>query len=147
MKTINFKILLIGISIVGISMWCTSCSDDGPTSPSISDFSGSWSGSISHPAYDGGSLDVNIVEEDEISGTYKMRLTEYIESNGRTLVQNIGGGIEEGQRNSRNAISFTLDVDGSQWDFNGTSEANDTISGTWKVRTKTGINGTFQISK
>lgn len=143
----NNKILLIGISILVISMLCMSCSDDGPTSPSISDFSGTWSGSIAHPAYDGGSLEIVMVEKEEIDGSYSMRLTEYIESNGRTRVLSLGGNMTEGNRNSRSSISFTLNVDGSLWDFNGTSESNNTISGTWKVRSRTGINGTFQISK
>jgi hypothetical protein len=144
---INMKRLLIGLNIFLMSIFLMNCSDDGPSSPNISDYSGTWTGSIMHPAYDGGSLEVDMLEEDEISGTYKMRLTEYIESNGRTFVQNIGGGIEEGQRNSRNSISFTLDVDGSLWDFRGTSESRDIISGNWEIRNRTGINGTFQISK
>jgi hypothetical protein len=143
----NIKIIPIGLLALATCLFFMSCSDDGPSSPDISDYSGTWNGSIAHPAYDGGSLEVSILEEDEISGTYKMRLTEYNESNGRSFVQNIGGGITEGLRNSRNSISFTLDVDGSLWDFTGTSESRDNIAGTWKVRNRTGINGTFQISK
>ena len=142
----NIKILLIGISMV-LGMLFMSCSEDGPTSPSISDFSGTWNGSITHPAYDGGSLEVLMAEKERINGTYTMRLTEYIESNGRSRVLSLGGEMTDGSRNSLSSISFTLNVDGSLWDFNGTSETSNTISGNWNVRSRTGISGTFEISK
>ena len=147
MKTINIQILLIGLSILGICMLCMSCSEDGPTSPSISDFSGTWKGGIQHPAYDVGSLEIVMVEKEAINGSYTMWLTEYIVSNGRTRVLNLGGAITDGNRNDRSSVSFTLDVDGSLWDFSGTSETSNTISGNWNVRSRTGISGTFQISK
>ena len=147
MKNINIKILLIGLSIFVLGMFIMSCSDDGPTSPSISNFSGTWSGSIAHPAYDGGSLEIVMVEKEAIDGSYSMRLTEYIVSNGRIRVLNLGGNMTDGNRNNRSSISFTLDVDGSLWDFSGTSETSNTISGNWNVRSRTGISGIFQISK
>ena len=63
----NIKILLIGM-LIALGMLLMSCSDDGPTSPSISDFSGTWKGGIQHPAYDGGSLEIVMVEKEAIDG-------------------------------------------------------------------------------
>ena len=148
MRIKNIRQLVLYMSVCMLFTFFVSCSeDDGPSSPTISDFSGTWSGSILHPAYDGGSLEVLMVEKDAISGSYTMRLTEYIESNGRSRVENYGGELTEGDRNSSSSVSFTLMVSGSLWDFTGTSLAKNEISGDWKVRARPGISGTFQIKK
>ena len=147
MNRFNMRNILSHLFISFSVMVLISCSDDGPTSPSISDYSGDWSGSIEHPAYDGGSLQVEFVEKESIGGNYSMRLVDYIESNGRSRVENYGGEVTSGNRNSRSSISFTISVRGSLWDFDGTLQADNMVSGTWNVRERTGISGTFQISR
>jgi len=123
-------------------------SDENPMQPRVVDFSGTWSGPFTPPAYDGGTRTLTLAEvrADSISGTYQLRLSKVLD-NGVVRVENYGGSITEAGRSGEAGISFTLQVTGFAWDGTGSSPADGRMSGTWRSRTSGGINGTFDTTR
>jgi len=140
---------LVLIAAGAILLTLAGCSeDDNPMQPRVVDFSGTWQGQFSHPSYDGGTLTLNLTEVrgDSIPGTYQLRLTKVL-SNGRTEVQNYGGNVTNARRTGETGISFTLQHTQFTWDGTGSSPADGRMSGTWRSRTSSGINGTFDTAR
>ncbi len=130
------KILLIQFLLMLI-ISLSACSKD-PVSPQPSNISGSWEGSITHPAYTGGSLTLNILQTDNsISGTFRMRLVK------GNFVQQYSGTIDGAKTNENN---FNIWLKGTN--FTWMSELNlnsNTLKGNWSSTTVNGIKGTISV--
>lgn len=138
----NPKSLLILAAAATLFTLAGCQSDENPMQPRVVDFSGTWQGQFTHPAYDGGTLTLNLTEvrADSIRGTYQLRLTK-VGSSGRTEVQNYGGNVTNARRTGDTGISFTLQHTQFTWDGVGSSPVDGRLSGTWRARTSSGING------
>jgi hypothetical protein len=141
--------ILMVLAVVATLLTVAGCSgDDNPMQPRVVDFSGTWSGSFTHPGYDGGSMTLTFTEVrgDSITGSYILRLSKVL-SNGRTQVENYGGNVENGRRTGEAAVAFTLQHTQFTWDGAGSSPAEGRLTGTWQSRAPGGISGTFDISR
>jgi hypothetical protein len=143
----NPKILIL-IAAATLLTFAGCSKDDNPMQPRVVDFTGTWLGPFTHPSYDGGTLTLNLTEvrTDSIAGTYQLRLSKLL-SNGRTEVQNYGGMVQNGRKTGDTAISFTLQHTLFTWDGTGSSPADGRLNGTWRARTSSGINGTFDVTR
>ncbi len=120
------------------------CSED-PVSPQLENISGKWEGQFEHPAYDGGSIKLNILDNDgNLSGSFTMRL---VRTGTRNFVQNYGGSIA-GSKVSDNNYVINLEGPNFTWicnlDLNSKSL---TLSGDWESSQSSGINGTVSVDK
>lgn len=141
------SLLLIAAAVTLLTLaGCTP--EDNPMQPRVVDFNGTWQGQFTHSGYDGGTLTLNITEvrADSLSGTYQLTLSRVL-ANGRTEVENYGGAVQNGKKTGETGIAFTLQHTRFTWDGAGSSPADGHMSGTWRSRTSSGINGTFDVGR
>ena len=133
-------ILMVTVLIM-ISLSLAACSKDsnpaGP--PEITNISGKWEGQISHPAYDGGSISMTILQNDNnVSGSFRMRLVR------GNMVQQYGGTVAGAKISDQN---YTLTLTGTDftWICNMNLSSN-TLSGDWES-SRSSISGTISVEK
>ncbi len=133
---ILFAVIFTSVLFVG----CTK--DNNPVSPQLESISGKWEGPITHPAYDGGTVKLSILDDNgSISGTFTMRLSK------NNFVQNYSGSVS-GAKVSSNNYSLQLEGSNFTWicDLNLNSKSL-TLSGDWESNQNSGIQGTVSVDK
>lgn len=132
-------ILLVTVLII-MSLSLAACSkDSNPAAPEITNISGKWEGQISHPAYDGGSISMTVLQNDNnISGSFRMTLVR------GNMVQQYGGTVAGAKISDQN---YTLTLTGSNftWICNMNLSSN-TLSGSWES-SRSSISGTISVEK
>ena len=133
---ILFAVIFTSVLFVG----CTK--DNNPVSPQLENISGKWEGPITHPAYDGGTVRLSILDDNgSISGTFTMRLSK------NNFVQNYSGSVSGAKVISNN---YSLQLEGSNFtwicDLNLNSKSL-TLSGDWESNQNSGIQGTVSVDK
>lgn len=146
MNTLNQfgKRLLVIPVIFLLAMNFSTCSED-PVTPEIENISGKWEGPFEHPGYDGGSVKLNILDNDgNLSGSFTMRL---VRVNGtRNYVQTYGGSIT-GAKVSHNKYSLNLEGSNFTWICDlGLNTKNITLSGE-RESSSSSIGGTLSTNK
>ena len=100
---------------------------------------------LEHPGYDGGSVKLNILDNDgNLSGSFTMRLVRVEGS--RNFVQSYGGSITGAKISDKN---YVLNLEGSSftWICNLNLNSKDvTLSGSWES-SQTSISGTLSTTK
>jgi hypothetical protein len=146
MNTLNqfAKRLLVIPVILLLAINFSACSED-PVTPELENVSGKWEGPFEHPAYDGGSVKLNILDNDgNLSGSFTMRLVRVEGS--RNFVQSYGGSITGAKVSNKN---YVLNLEGSSftWICNLNLNSKDvTLSGSWES-SQTSISGTLSTTK
>ena len=138
------NLIKLFLAVVFATLLFTACSND-PVSPQLENISGKWEGPFEHPAYDGGSIKLNILDNDgNLSGTFTMQL---VRTGTHNLVQNYGGSIA-GSKVSDNNYVINLEGPNFTWicnlDLNSKSV---TLSGDWESSQTSGIHGTMSAEK
>jgi hypothetical protein len=146
MNTLNqFAKKLIAASIlIMLAINFSACSED-PVTPELENISGKWEGPFQHPAYDGGSVNLNILDNDgNLSGSFTMRLVKVYET--RNFVQTYGGTIT-GAKVSNNNYIVNLEGPDFMWvcDLDLNSK-NVTLSGDWES-SQSSLSGTVSTTK
>jgi hypothetical protein len=146
MKNTRSFVVLAAASALFVLAGCSE--DNNPMQALMINFTGTWSGSFTHPSYDVGTLTLNLneVRADSIPGTYQLQLRKVL-PNGRTQVQNYGGNVENGRKNGDTGLSFMLQHAQFTWDCSEASPEDTRLNGTWRSRTSTSMNGTFDTSR
>jgi len=145
MNTLNQfgKRLLVIPVILLLALNFSACSDD-PVTPELENISGKWEGPFEHPGYDGGSVKLNILDNDgNLSGSFTMQL---VRSGTRTYVQNYGGTIT-GAKVSHN--KYTLNLGGTNFTWICDLDLNTKnvyLSGDWESSSSS-ISGTLSTNK
>ena len=146
MNTLNRfagKMLVIPVLLM-LALNFSACSED-PVTPELENISGKWEGPFQHPAYDGGSVTLNILDNDgNLSGSFTMRLVKVYEN--RNFVQTYGGTIT-GAKVSNNNYVLNLEGPNFTWvcDLDLNSK-NVTLSGDWES-TQSSLSGTVSTTK
>jgi len=146
MNTLNqfAKRLLVIPVILLLAINFSACSED-PVTPELENVSGKWEGPFEHPGYDGGSVKLNILDNDgNLSGSFTMRLVRVEGS--RNFVQSYGGSITGAKVSDKN---YVLNLEGSSftWICNLNLNSKDvTLSGSWES-SQTSISGTLSTTK
>jgi len=146
MNTLNqfAKRLLVIPVILLLAINFSACSED-PVTPELENVSGKWEGPFEHPGYDGGSVKLNILDNDgNLSGSFTMRLVRVEGS--RNYVQSYGGSITGAKVSDKN---YVLNLEGSSftWICNLNLNSKDvTLSGSWES-SQTSISGTLSTTK
>lgn len=146
MNTLNQfakKLLVIPVLVI-LALNFSACSED-PVTPELENISGKWEGPFEHPGYDGGSVKLNILDNDgNLSGSFTMRLVKVYEN--RNFVQTYGGTIT-GAKVSNNNYVLNLEGPNFTWvcDLDLNSK-NVTLSGDWES-SQTSISGTMSATK
>ena len=146
MNTLNqfAKRLLVIPVILLLAINFSACSED-PVTPELENVSGKWEGPFEHPGYDGGSVKLNILDNDgNLSGSFTMRLVRVEGS--RNFVQSYGGSITGAKVSNKN---YVLNLEGSSftWICNLNLNSKDvTLSGSWES-SQTSISGTLSTTK
>jgi hypothetical protein len=146
MNTLNqfAKRLLVIPVILLLAINFSACSED-PVTPELENVSGKWEGPFEHPGYDGGSVKLNILDNDgNLSGSFTMRLVKVEGS--RNFVQSYGGSITGAKVSNKN---YVLNLEGSSftWICNLNLNSKDvTLSGSWES-SQTSISGTLSTTK
>ena len=146
MNTLNQfagKMLVIPVLLM-LALNFSACSED-PVTPELENISGKWEGPFQHPAYDGGSVTLNILDNDgNLSGSFTMRLVKVYEN--RNFVQTYGGTIT-GAKVSNNNYVLNLEGPNFTWvcDLDLNSK-NVTLSGDWES-TQSSLSGTVSTTK
>jgi hypothetical protein len=146
MNTLNqfAKRLLVIPVILLFAINFSACSED-PVTPELENVSGKWEGPFEHPGYDGGSVKLNILDNDgNLSGSFTMRLVRVEGS--RNFVQSYGGSITGAKVSNKN---YVLNLEGSSftWICNLNLNSKDvTLSGSWES-SQTSISGTLSTTK
>jgi hypothetical protein len=146
MNTLNqfAKRLLVIPVILLLAINFSACSED-PVTPELENVSGKWEGPFEHPGYDGGSVKLNILDNDgNLSGSFTMRLVRVEGS--RNFVQSYGGSITGAKISDKN---YVLNLEGSSftWICNLNLNSKDvTLSGSWES-SQTSISGTLSTTK
>ena len=146
MNTLNqfAKRLLVIQVILLLAINFSACSED-PVTPELENVSGKWEGPFEHPGYDGGSVKLNILDNDgNLSGSFTMRLVRVEGS--RNFVQSYGGSITGAKVSNKN---YVLNLEGSSftWICNLNLNSKDvTLSGSWES-SQTSISGTLSTTK
>jgi hypothetical protein len=146
MNTLNqfAKRLLVIPVILLLAINFLACSED-PVTTELENVSGKWEGPFEHPAYDGGSVKLNILDNDgNLSGSFTMRLVRVEGS--RNFVQSYGGSITGAKVSNKN---YVLNLEGSSftWICNLNLNSKDvTLSGSWES-SQTSISGTLSTTK
>ena len=137
------KFLVIPVLAI-LALNFSACSED-PMTPEIENISGKWEGSLEHPGYDGGSVKLNILDNDgNLSGSFTMRLVRVYEN--RNFVQTYGGTIT-GAKVSNNNYMLNLEGSSFTWICNLDLNSKDlTLSGSWES-SQTSISGTMSTTK
>jgi len=146
MNTLNqFAKKLITVSIlIMLAINFSACSED-PVTPELENISGKWEGPFQHPAYDGGSVNLNILDNDgNLSGSFTMRLVKVYEN--RNFVQTYGGTITGSKVRNNNYI-VNLEGPDFVWicDLDLNSK-NVTLSGDWESA-QSSLSGTVSTTK
>ena len=137
------KMLVIPVLLM-LALNFSACSED-PVTPELENISGKWEGPFQHPAYDGGSVTLNILDNDgNLSGSFTMRLVKVYEN--RNFVQTYGGTIT-GAKVSNNNYVLNLEGPNFTWvcDLDLNSK-NVTLSGDWES-TQSSLSGTVSTTK
>ena len=138
------KRLLVIPVILLLAINFSACSED-PVTPELENVSGKWEGPFEHPGYDGGSVKLNILDNDgNLSGSFTMRLVRVEGS--RNFVQSYGGSITGAKVSNKN---YVLNLEGSSftWICNLNLNSKDvTLSGSWES-SQTSISGTLSTTK
>ena len=134
------RLLIISILLVAVLSF-SACSED-PVSPQLENISGKWDGQFNHPGYDGGSITLNVLENNSnLSGSFVMRL---VKSN---RVSNFGGSIT-GAKVTNN--EYNLNLNGTNFTFICDLNLNSKelmLSGNWESEQQNGISGTISVQK
>jgi len=145
MNTLNQfgKRLLVIPVILLLALNFSACSDD-PVTPELENISGKWEGPFEHPGYDGGSVKLNILDNDgNLSGSFTMQL---VRSGTRTYVQNYGGSIT-GAKVSHSKYTLNLEGPNFTWICNlDLNTKNVSLSGDWESSSSS-IGGTLSTNK
>jgi len=146
MNTLNqfAKRLLVIPFILLLAMNFSACSED-PVTPELENVSGKWEGPFEHPAYDGGSVKLNILDNDgNLSGSFTMRLVRVYEN--RNFVQTYGGSIA-GSKTSDKKYVLNLEGPNFTWICNlDLNSQNLTLNGNWES-TQSSLSGTMSTTK
>lgn len=137
------KLFLVPVLII-LALNFSACSDD-PVTPELENISGKWQGSFEHPGYDGGSVKLNILDNDDnLSGSFTMRLVRV--GGTRNYVQNYGG-IITGSKVRNNNYILNLEGPDFIWvcDLNLNSKSV-TLNGDWES-TQGPVSGTLSTTK
>ena len=142
MKTFNQKLQnLVKMGLLAtIVLSFVACSEESdPLSPELSNVSGKWDGTISHPAYDSGALTLQLLQSnDNLSGSFTMRLVK------NNNVQNYGGTITGAKISSNN---YNLSLVGSNFTWICDLNLNSTtLSGDWESSTSS-LSGSLSVQK
>jgi hypothetical protein len=140
MKTINKKLQ----NLVKMGLFATiilsfgACSED-PVSPELTNVSGEWDGTISHPGYDSGTITIQILQSDDnMSGSFTMRLVK------NNSVQNYSGTLDGSKISNKN---YNLWLIGSNFTWICDLNLNSTtLSGDWESSTSS-ISGSLSVQK
>lgn len=138
------KTLKIVFALIFAAILFTACSED-PVTPELENISGKWEGPFQHPAYDGGSVNLNILDNDDnLSGSFTMRLVKVYET--RNFVQTYGGTITGSKVRNNNYI-VNLEGPDFVWicDLDLNSK-NVTLSGDWESA-QSSLSGTVSTTK
>ena len=142
MKSFNQKLrsfLNIALLSTAILSFGACSEESDPISPKITNITGKWDGTIDHPAYDSGTLSLQILQNDDnISGSFTMRL---VKNNG---VENYGGTLS-GAKTGNNKYSITLTGTNFTWISDLTLNSV-TLSGGWESSSRP-ISGTLSVNK
>ena len=145
MNTLNqfVKKFLLILVIIMLAVNFSACSE-GPVTPELENVSGKWEGPFQHPAYDGGSIKLNILDNDgSLSGSFTMRL---VRAGTRNYVQNYGGSIA-GAKVSDKKYSVNLEGPDFTWICNlNPNSKNVTLSGNWES-SQGSLSGTLSTTK
>jgi hypothetical protein len=113
------------------------CGSD-PTAVSLTD---TWEGSYTHPTFPG-TLELTLSSTVEtITGTFTLR---YGLSGGG--IQNYGGTVT-GTRPSATTVAFSIEAAPFTWNFTGSLQGDNRMTGTWESTTSSGIQGTFEVER
>jgi hypothetical protein len=146
MNTLNqiAKKLIVASILIMLVINFSACSED-PVTPELENISGKWEGPFEHPGYDGGSVTLNIIDNDgNLSGSFTMRL---VRVNGtRNFVQTYGGTIT-GSKVSNNNYLVNLEGPDFMWvcDLDLNSK-NVTLNGDWES-SQSSLSGTMSTTK
>jgi len=142
MKTFNQKLqnlLKMGLlSTVILSFFA--CSEENDLmSPELTNITGKWEGTLSHPGYDFGMLTLQILQADEsISGSFTLILKK------DNRVSNYGGSIS-GAKTGLNNYSISLINTNFTW-ISSLSQSSSTLSGIWESMSNS-LSGSLSIQK
>lgn len=146
MNTLNqfAKRLLVIPLLMLLAINFSACSED-PVTPELENISGKWEGPFEHPAYDGGSINMNILDNDgNLSGSFTMRLVRV--NGSRNFVQTYGGSINGSKVNDKN---YVINLEGSNFTWVCNLDLNSQeikLSGDWES-TQSSISGTLTVQK
>jgi hypothetical protein len=135
------RILVLG-TLLAAGVTSGACSDATGPEP-VRDASGAWSGPFNHPAYDGGSLSMNLIDvRGTISGTYTLRLSRGSRDSGRVFVETSSGKVTGASGDGRLTLSLSR-TDG-EWILAGRFTGQNSASGDWLLGN---VNGDFEIER
>ncbi len=131
----NLWMLVLAVAVTG------ACKDmSGPeTEP---DVSGTWQGTLSHPAYDGGALTLTLIDANgQVSGNYRLILSKRVGS--RASVEQSGGELTGSAANGRVHLRLKR-TGGDEWLLDGEVNGG-RVQGEWS--NGVGVRGTFGVSR
>ena len=146
MNTLNqfARRLLVIPFIMLLAINFSACSED-PVTPELENISGKWEGPFEHPAYDGGSIKLNILDNDgNLSGSFTMRLVRVEGS--RNYVQTYGGSIMGTKVSGK---KYVVNLEGPDFTWVCNLDLNSqklTLNGNWES-TQSSISGTMSTTK
>jgi hypothetical protein len=131
----GFWLVLLAATMTG------ACSDtSGPDEQP--DANGTWAGTLTHPAYDGGSLTLTLIDANgAVSGNYKLILSKRVGS--RVGVEQSGGRITGSVANRKLTLMMERS-DGDSWLLEGSLD-NSTANGEWSNSRR--VRGSFAVNR
>lgn len=106
------------------------------------DANGSWAGSMTHPAYDGGALSLQLTDANgAVEGTYRLILSKRV--GGRAQVEQSSGRASGSSANGRLTLRLERSR-GDEWLLEGRLDGSQ-ADGEWS--TTRGIRGTWDIAR
>lgn len=142
MKSFNQKLnslLNIGLLSMAILSFGACSEDSDPMSPELTNVTGKWDGTITHPSYDSGTITLQILQNDDnISGSYTMR---FVKSNG---AENYAGSLS-GAKTGNNKYSIILTGINFSWISDLTLNSL-TLSGDWESSSNS-LSGSLSVQK
>jgi hypothetical protein len=129
------------MTMVAVAMTMAACSDStGPDADP--DANGAWAGSLTHPAYDGGALSLQLTDANgAVEGTYRLILSKRV--GGRASVEQSGGLVTGSSANGRLTLRLQR-VGGDEWLLEGRIDGSH-ADGDWS--TTRAVRGTWDVTR